>query len=433
MPMPDLLPKPFPRQILMFALGTAGDVHPSIAIGRTLRRRGHQVLFVTNSHFEPAVRAAGLDFESSGTKEEYLRTVENPELWKFGKGFRILFEQILAQMRPNYELIRREFRRGETVVVAPASAFGARIAQEKLGVPLVHLHLQPMVLRSRHEQPGVTVPSWFKPILRPLREVWLGALDRWILDPALLPEANRFRGELGLAPLVRPFDHWIHAPEMVIGLFPDWFAPPQPDWPRQLRLTGFMLYDEGEVRGTPPALTGFLDAGEAPLVFALGTGMSNAKAYFEKSAQVCRRLGRRGILLTQFKEQLPDQLPPGVAHFDYVPFSVLLPRAAVFTHHGGIGTMAQAMRAGVPQLITPFNFDQPDNAARLKRLGAGDLIRPNQYEVEPVARKIAALLASQVVRSTCRKIAARFDGKRDPLAETCNLIESAAGQAVAAV
>ena len=432
MPTPTLVSRPPIRHILMFAIGTAGDVHPSIAIGRALRERGHRVLFVTNSYFEPAVRRAGLDFESSGTVEEYLRTVENPELWKFGKGFKVLFEQILAQMRPNYELIRREFRPGETVVVAPASAFGARIAQEKLGVSLVHLHLQPIVLRSRYEQPGVSVPAWFKPILKPLREVWLGALDRWILDPALLPQANAFRAELGLAQLRRPFDHWIHAPEMVIGLFPDWYAPPQPDWPKQLQLTGFMLYDEGETREAPPALDQFLDAGEAPLVFALGSGMSNAKDYFAKSAEVCRKLGRRGILLTQFPEQLPENLPNGVVHFDYVPFSRLLRRAALFTHHGGIGTMAQAMRAGVPQLITPFNFDQPDNAARLKRLGAGDLIRPSQYEVDPVAQKIAALLSSKTVEAACRTIAARFDKQQDPLAATCGLIESVAGQAVAA-
>lgn len=432
MPTPELLSRHSAKRILMFAIGTAGDVHPSIAIGRALLARGHRVLLVANSYFEPSVRAAGLDFESSGTAEEYLRTVENPELWKFGKGFKILFEQILAQMRPVYELIRREYRKGETAVVAPASAFGARIAQEKLGVPLVHLHLQPIVLRSRYEQPGVTVPSWFKPLLKPLREVWLAALDRWILDPALLPETNAFRAELGLPPLHRPFDHWIHAPELVIGLFPDWFAPPQPDWPKQLRLTGFMLYDEGQVREASPALESFLDAGEAPLAFALGTGMRNAKEYFEKSAEVCRQLGRRGILLTQFREQLPERLPPGVVHFDYVPFSQLLPRAALFTHHGGIGTMAQAMRAGVPQLITPFNFDQPDNAARLKRLGAGDLIRPDKYEVEPVARKIAALLASPAVRTVCRTIKQRFE-HGDPLGETCGLIESAAGQVTTTV
>ncbi len=413
------------RRILLFAIGTAGDVHPGIAIGRGLRERGHHVTFITNSYFEDAARRAGLEFESSGTVEEYLRTVDNPELWKFGKGFRVLFEQILSQIRPNYELIRREHRPGETIVVAPASAFGARLAAEKLGVPLVHLHLQPIVLRSRYEQPGVTVPAWFKPALRPLRQAWLAALDRWILDPALLPEFNAFRAELGLASLRRPFDGWIHAPEMVIGLFPGWFAPPQPDWPPQVRLTGFMLYDEGEVRAVPAGLREFLDAGSPPLVFALGTGMRNAREYFATSAEVCRRLGRRGILLTQTDGQVPDELPPGVVRFGYVPFSLLLARTALFTHHGGIGTMAQALRAGVPQLITPFNFDQPDNAARLKRLGVGDLIRPHRYEADRVAKTIAHLLDSPAVRERCREVAARFAATGpDPLEQTCRLIES---------
>src|SRR5215471_3006569 len=231
-------------QILIFAIGTAGDVFPSMAIGRALRQRGHRAVFITNSYFEDSARRAGLEFQSTGTAEEYLKAINDPDLWQFGKGFRVLVRQILDQMRPSYATIAERWREGETIVVAPAAPFGARLAHEKLGVPLVHLHLQPIVLRSRHDQPGVTVPSYLKPVLPLLRNTWLAALDRWILDPALLPEVNAFRAELNLAPIRRPFDGWIHSPQMVIGLFPEWFAPPQIDWPPQLRLTGFTLYDE---------------------------------------------------------------------------------------------------------------------------------------------------------------------------------------------
>jgi UDP:flavonoid glycosyltransferase YjiC (YdhE family) len=409
--------------ILMFAIGTAGDVLPTIAVGRELRNRGHSVQFVANSYFEDAVGRAGLHFISSGSAEHYLATIANPDLWRFGKGFRILVAEILAQMRPAYELIVSRYRAGETLVVAPSAAFGARIANEKLGVPLVHLHLSPIIFRSRYQQPGLNLPSLITPLVRPLRSAMLWALDRWILDPALLPATNSFRAELGLAPLHRPFDGWIHSPERVIGLFPEWFAPPQPDWPPQLRLAGFVLYDEGEIREPPPELLDFLGSGEPPLVFALGTGMRFAKTFFSVSAEVCRQLGRRGVLLSSFREQLPDSLPSGVKHFGYVPFSALLPRSAAFVHHGGAGTMAQAFRSGVPQLAVPFNFDQPDNAARLKRIGAGDLIRPPQYQPAKVCRKLEAILSSAAIRARCREIAQHFTGV-DAIGETCDLIEA---------
>ena len=425
------VPSTNPLHVLMFAFGTAGDVHPSIAVGRALRMRGHDVTFAANSYFEGAAQRAGLSFESTGSAEDYLRAVNDPDLWKFGKGFKVLFAEILAQMRGTYTSIERHATVRETVVVAPASAFGARIAHEKLGVPLVQLHLQPIVLRSRYEQPGAAVSERWKPILRPIRNWWLAALDRWILDPALLPQTNAFREELGLPPLHRPFDEWIHAPQRVIGMFPSWFAPPQPDWPKQLALTGFAMYDEGEVRHSPQGLDEFLQAGEPPLLFALGTGMKMATNYFAESVEVCRMLGKRGILLTQFPELLPAKLPPTVAHFTYVPFSTILPRVALFTHHGGIGTMAQAMRAGVPQLITPFNFDQPDNASRLKRLGAGDIVRPRRYEAKLVAARITALLESDSVKRRCKEIARHFDGA-NPLEEVCRLIEHTRPQTMAA-
>lgn len=404
-------------------MGSAGDVHPSIAVGKALRARGHSVLFVVNSYFENAVRGAGLGFLSGGTVEEYLRTTQDPNLWKFGKGFRVLFEMMLNSMREYYRVIADRNDPGHTLVVAPSSALGARLANEKLGVPLVNMHLQPLVLRSLNEQPGLAVPTFLTPMLRPARRIWLAALDRWILDPPLLPSLNAFRAELGLPPVQRVMNEWMHSPDLVIGLFPKWFAPPQPDWPAQLRLTGFPLYDEAGNRDLPAGLTDFMDGGEPPIVFTLGTAMRFAQQFFEASAETCRLLGRRGILLTQFREQTPATLPEGVQHFDYVPFSEVLPKCAAIVHHGGIGTIAQGLRAGIPQLIVPSNFDQPSNAARLRKLGVGDSIRPKAYTSELASRRLAMLLQSDRIAERCRFFASKFHDS-DPLRDTCELIES---------
>src|SRR5262249_34229253 len=159
---------------------------------------------------------------------------------------------------------------------------------------------------------------------------------------------------------------WWHSPQLVIGMFPQWFAQPQPDWPKQTVLSGFPLYDEPEITPIDAELESFLRAGEPPIAFTPGSAMWAAEEYFEQGVQTCIRWNRGGLLLTRHRDHFPARLPPGVIHVHYAPFSDLLPRCAGFVHHGGIGSSAQALAAGVPQLVTPFAHDQPDNAFRLK-------------------------------------------------------------------
>jgi rhamnosyltransferase subunit B len=383
------------------------------------------VTLVANSYFEQAALRGGLDFRSSGSVEEYFGAIENPDLWKFGKGFRILLAQILRHMRPTYELVREWTAPGSRdLIVAPAAAFGARIARERLGVPLVTTHLQPIALRTLHDQPGASVPVWFKPLLPPLRKAWLSFLDSRILGPAILPEVNAFRAELGLTPLDRPFGDWIHSPDVVLGLFPEWFAPRQPDWPRQLRLTGFPMYDEADVAEVSPRVDEFLRRAAPPILFTQGTGMLDTRRFFEESIRAAESIGRRSLLVTRTTTQIPQSLPDSAIHVDFVPYSVVLPRTCAFVHHGGVGTMAQGLRAGVPQLITPFNFDQPDNASRLARLGTGDVIRPTSYNATRAAAKLQRLIASPEVQLACRSVKERFKGV-DSIGDACDVIEKA--------
>lgn len=112
-------------------------------------------------------------------------------------------------------------------------------------------------------------------------------------------------------------------------------------------------------------------------------------------------------------------------HAEYAPFGSLVPRAAALVHHGGVGTLAQALRAGCPQLVMPMAFDQPDNAVRLERLGVGRYLRPSRFTGMAVARELDALLGSEDVVRACRSVAGRFVGI-DPVAQTCDLIEAAA-------
>jgi rhamnosyltransferase subunit B len=410
-------------EFILFAMGSAGDVYPTLAIGKALLARGHRAVIAANPYFESAARDAGLPFTGIGSAEVYRRRLDDPTLWQLGKGFKVLFTDMIDNMRPLYDTIRARAVPGRTVVVAPTSGLGARLANETLGVALVNVQLQPIAFRSLYEQPGLEIPAALKPLLPPLRRRWLRMLDRRLLDPHVAPALNAFRAELGLPPIARVFDRWVFSPDLIIGLFPEWFAPRQRDWPGQLRLTGFPLCDRGDDADLSSDVTSFLAAGDRPIVFTLGTAMQFTKAFFETSIEVCRRLNARGVLVTRFRDQLPHALPAGVLHVDYAPFGRLLPRAAAIVHHGGIGTLAQAMRAGIPQLVTPMNFDQPDNAVRVTRLGVADRIRLRHYLPAAAAKKLAALLASPRVAAECRGMADRLQ-RDDSLAATCRLIES---------
>jgi UDP:flavonoid glycosyltransferase YjiC (YdhE family) len=407
--------------ILLIPLGSHGDVHPLVGIGIRLRQRGHRVRVIVNEHFESLLRGAELEMVTMGTDAEYRAMAGRPELWHRMRGPKAVMQSLGHLLRPTYELIERCNEPGQTVVVGSSLAFGARVAQEKLGIPGATIHLQPLDFRSY-----VAPPLDPGTLLYPGTPHWLKAFQFWAMDAVvdrwMGPSLNAFRAELGLAPVKCVIRDWWNSPQRVIGMFPQWYAPQQPDWPPQTRLTGFPLYDERGVTALTPELIGFLNTGDAPIAFTFGSAMWHAKKILETSAQACAKLGKRGILLTRHREQVPDNLPAGVIHADFAPFSELLPRCAALVHHGGIGTAAQGLAAGVPHLVMPHAHDQPDNAARLMRLGVARKLEPRQFRLDRVAQELQVLLESSEVARTCRQVASRFVDV-DPIGQTCELIE----------
>jgi UDP:flavonoid glycosyltransferase YjiC (YdhE family) len=329
---------------------------------------------------------------------------------------------VVPLIRPLYEIVSR-FDPARSVALGPNIAFGARIAQEKTGLRMATFYLQPAYLRSAHQTPkisGLPLPDWLP---RPLKHMVFRGVDR-AMDKIFLPELNGLRAELRLPPIQSPCSEWLNSPRSVIGLFPEWFAPPQPDWPPQTRLTGFLNSDDagGAEGALLPEVRRFLDAGAPPIVFTLGSAMKHGRSFFEESIKACQLLGRRGLLLTRYRDQIPATLPDSVRHVDYLPFSQILPRAAALAHHGGIGTLSQALAAGVPQLVTPSAYDQPDNAARLERLGVGASLPPRKYLGRTVAEKLTSLLASPKVRASCQSVRGKFQGDH-PVDAACQMVE----------
>lgn len=413
-------------EIVVVAIGSAGDVHPFMGIAIQLQQRGHAVTFLANASFEQSVQNAGLRFHPVGDPDAYARSVGDPILWDAKKGVEVLWRGVCEPaVRPTYEFIQRKAATATCVVLASPIAFGARLAHEKLGVRLITGYLAPHNIRTCHGAlriAGSTIPAWVPQWCR--RMLWR-QIDRRILDPLVCPSLNEYRRELGLDPVRRVFNDWHHKTHLSVTLFPQWFAARQPDWPANLRMTDFPMFDAASTDELPAELEAFLGEGDRPVVFMPGSAMRHAQDFFQTSMKACVDLGYRAIFLTQYREQVPTILPSSVRHFAYVPFSQLLQRTAGLVHHGGIGTCAQALRAGVPQLIVPMAYDQFDNAARAKTLGVSDTLLPTAYKNPMVGRRLHTLLNSENVRKKCQEVTRRF-GAVNATDEVCQFVEALA-------
>lgn len=408
--------------------GSSGDIHPMLGLGLALQQRGHRVTMVANGYFRDLVEQFGLEYDELGTKDEFLELTRRPEIWHPLRALPTIFQAgVMPIMRRHYELIVGHYQRalaagestGRLVTITNVFGFGAFVAQEKLGVPAISLHLQPSVIWSDHappEFPGAFGPTWLK-----RWQFYLG--ERWIIDRSIRPALNAWRAELGLGPVDR-VARWWHSPAGIACLFPDWFAPPQPDWPSPVLQTGFPLWDERSAESLPAAVADFLQRGEPPIVFTPGSANIHGQAFFAAATHAAQQLGRRAILLTRFPEQIPNNLPEGVAHFDYVPFSQLLPHAAALVHHGGVGSMSQAMAAGIPQVIVALAHDQFDNARRVARLGVGDGLNHARLRVNRLSTLLHRMLSDPAVAVRCRDLSARVrGGAEDGLNAMARLLE----------
>jgi len=411
-------------RILLAPLGSHGDVHPFLGLGLALRSRGHDVHIITSPYFQSLIESLGFSFAPVGTEQDFEEMILNADLWRPRRSLKALFgntDRLGRHLREGYERIVERNVPGNTAIVAGMLAFWARIANEKPGIPLASVHLQPSVMPSVIDPPEFAQlrmrnwwPHWFRRFL-----YWYG--DCRIVDPLLVDTINAFRATLGLPAIRRIIGRWSHSSDRVIGLFPPWYASVA-DWPEPFRHAGFVRFDQSGSFPVPPAVEAFLKAGEPPIAFSFGSAMRQGKPYFEAAVEACRLLGRRGLLLAKGRDQIPDPLPSNMLHAEYAPFSLVFPQAAAVVHHGGIGTCAQALAAGVPQLIMPLSFDQPDNARRLEALGVGARVWPRKFTGPRVAEALFALLDSAATIMRCRDVKELME-QGDSAASACELIE----------
>jgi rhamnosyltransferase subunit B len=396
-------------RVVFCTFGSLGDVYPYLALARELMRRGHAPAIATTPAYRKAVESEGVAFHPVRPDID----VCDPELLRramdLRNGGKYIFSQVLLPaLRESYEDTAAAAQDADLLVTHPVT-LAAYLFARKSGMPWVSTALAPMSFYSAYDPavfPGLPLaetlatpgPAFQRGLLRTLA---------YLLEPMLKP-FRVFEKELGLDPAPNPL-FWAHSPHLALGLFSPQLAAPQPDWPACSVAAGFPFFEHAQEN--PPELERFLDSGEPPIVFTLGSAAVGVGAdFFKQSAAAAHLLGRRAVLLCgrDPRNHPPRDLPPGVIAVPYAPHAAVFPRASVIVHQGGIGTTGEAMRAGRPMLVVPFSHDQPDHATRLARKGVARILRPSAYYSGAAARELDILLhdARYLVRAGA--IAARM-------------------------
>lgn len=391
-----------------------------------LQRRGHRVTVASTEFYRSKVEGLGIGFlplrpNWDTSARELIRQCEDLK-----SGPEVLFRKlVLPHLRDTYDNLLSAAADSD-LMIAGELVYAAPLVAEKLGLRWASAILSPASFLSAHD-PSVLVNA---PGLIHLRKlgwrVYRAALNigrmgiRHWFDPV-----RHLRREEGLRVDCDPLFRDKFSPDLVLALFSSCLAQPQPDWPAHTVQPGFVQFDREGSRAdsSSPELTDFLAAGPAPIVFTLGsTAVHNPGGFYEASAEAARRLGARAVLLLGSNAALRVSSPEILA-LPYAPYSQIFPHAAVIVHQGGSGTVGQALRAGRPMLIVPYGWDQPDNAARVERLGVGLHVPRSKYSAPTAAATLERLLGDPRFAVRAAELGARLQ-KEDGVASACDAIES---------
>ena len=403
------------RKILLTTFGSYGDLHPYIAMARVLKDHGDLVTIATHEEYRDQVERIGVRFVSMKPGLDELGPQES---WSaranhsvFGTQF-IIQTLIMPYLEDSYRTIKVAAE-GQDLIISHVLCFAVPVIADEMRIPWVSVALQPAVFFSAYDPPalgfmtvmprlkflGPKFVGWFLRLLAKPTRVWLKPLDQ-------------LRDRLGFPPssknvLVEGF-----SPDGTLALFSSAFAPPQPDWPEKTFQVGSPLFDEETTNELSPALQTFLNAGSPPVVFTLGTAIVMMETpYFELAYQAVTSLGLRAVFLVGKK---PSRIPtaaitdPQIQISEYEPFSRLFPHAAVIVHQCGVGTTAQALASGRPQICVPFAHDQPDNARRVVELGCGLSINARRLNASRLIAAFKAITLNRQFADRAREFVAEM-------------------------
>jgi rhamnosyltransferase subunit B len=393
-----------------------------LALG--LQARGHDLVLATSEFYREKIEATGLEFSPLRP----LAAPDDPHLVRqvldSRKGPEYLIRTLLLpHLGDMYEDMSR-VTEGADFLISGEVVVAAALVAEKRRIPWAAAILAPFSLFSVYDAPAFPFLPWAQVLTRAPPFV-----QRRLLDVARLVTRNwgepiaEQRRSLGLRETRHPLLLDRFSPYLNLAMFSGVLGRPQRDWPKNTVQTGFVFYDQ-DGEAVDQSLEGFLDSGPPPITFTLGsTAVMYPGRFFEESTAAAHLLGRRALLLMG-RNAPPANLSKDLFAADYAPYSRVFPRSACVVHQGGVGTTAQVLRAGVPQLVMPYAFDQPDNAARVTRIGAGLSLNKQRYRADTAAKQLDKLLTTSSYGERASDAARRVSGENG-VSVACDAVERA--------
>ncbi len=393
-------------RITLIAVGTRGDVQPILALALGLKAAGMDVNFATHGNFESFVTRHGLPFSPlAGNPQELIHT-DVVQGWLAGGRNPIEFARHFVKIAEN--LVQDVTRdtlaacQGTDAIIFTALGAAAFDVGEAMNVPVMGAGLQP-----------ITPTRAYPPMLSPV-DVQLGSLANLLGHHAMLnlfyrPVAHhikKWRKELGLKPhgFRGPFKRLYQERMPILYGYSPSVLPQPSDWPDWHRVTGYWFLDELQTWQPPADLLDFLAAGPPPVYVGFGSMSPRDPAMAtEMVVEALQLAGQRGILLSGWAGLNKADLPDSIFQIDAAPHDWLFPKMAAVVHHGGAGTTAAGLRAGVPTVTTPFFSDQPFWGQRVRDLGVGPAPLPQK---RMTAKRLAATMRRAVTDPGMRQRAA---------------------------
>jgi UDP:flavonoid glycosyltransferase YjiC (YdhE family) len=361
--------------IVIFTIGTQGDIRPCLALGQGLHRSGYPVRIATSPNFAEMVRQAGLEFYPLTADFQSMlesdRTITDQGLNL--RAMARIFRDRYAEWAANWVYEGLAAADGASLLIGVSnSTLLAKALSEALGIPFAIARLQPltpsrllppMVLSGKRDKlPGLLSLGAHHLLFQMVWGVMRPAINEVVRPQLGLRRYSR------LGPYLFRSD--LHAAKVING-FSAHVLPRPADWPDSSLVTGYWFLEEPRWR-LPEALDEFLAAGPKPIYVGFGSMVSsNATRFTEVVLDAVKKSGQRAVLATGWGGLDHEGIGQSERVFfvRHVPHDWLFQRVSAAVHHGGAGTTAAAVRAGIPSVIVPFYGDQPFWARCLHRKG----------------------------------------------------------------
>lgn len=393
--------------ISIVASGTRGDVQPYIALGVGLKAAGHTVQILSSDDFAGLVHEAGLIFRSTGSSlEQILQSKEWRETTESGNFLKILSRmnsEMKKRAHESAQILPTLFESTNLIITGMGGVMGTFSIAQKLNIPIVQAYVFPIT--PTHEFPSPLTPKL--PFGKLLNRVSFHLLRQMLWQSGRVGDVT-LRRELGMprASFWGPYPALNKLRTPVLYGYSRHVLPRPSDWDELKQVTGYWFLDEPTDWQPPTELTDFLKAGPAPVYIGFGSmGNRSPEETTQLALKALELSGQRGILASGWGGLSQSDLPETVYMLSSVPHSWLFPQMAAVVHHGGAGTTAAGLRAGVPSIIVPFFGDQPFWGQRVAQLGVGPASLPKKrLTAEGLAKAITQAVSDKTMRQRAAEL-----------------------------